>query len=756
MPFTTGPRDDETAAATAAFDVQTSIELARRGAVERTVFATLYAGLLLLIAPWPIALAWLSAIVLWEFAIAPQMDRVVVKLQESRGPMVFAIVNMVGACLYQCVTLLALVDGSAVGVAIAATWFNGSALTTFIHFNANRRLLVMTLAPAIAASIIGPVLAYGLSWPALIVPALFGLAVLSARRFSLDHDAVLRELADRQVTLGDLERKLSVAIEASGDGLFESDLVANAFHASPTWSAMLGYAPGELGDRIDWRAFVHPDDQVVLEQDYAAHFRGETPHTTSELRMRCKDGGYKWVLSRARLVSRTADGAPWKIVGTTIDISARKALEHDLEAARDLAESANGAKSVFVANMSHEIRTPLNGVIGIAGALAHTDLSPSQREMVSLIQSSGQVLERMLSDILDQAKIEAGNFQLQISTFDLRQEIDAAASLMRARADEKGVVLSVNYADAAQGAFEGDAVRIRQIISNLASNAIKFTTAGAVTIEVAVAAPDQDDAPSRVRIEVTDSGIGFDAEAADQLFSRFVQADGSISRQFGGTGLGLAICKALVELMQGQITARSQPGAGSVFTVEIPLTRSRALIASTTLLGFPDQAAPPVSRLAATRILLAEDHPTNQRVVQLILESTDVELTIVGNGREAVDIFQPGRFDLILMDMQMPLMDGLTATRAIRERERASNAHPTPIAMFTANAMDEHRALAIAAGAHHHISKPITPERLLTGIALALSQAPAADFTDRGFGDNIPATDLDAPSPATLGQYAAQ
>jgi PAS domain S-box-containing protein len=628
------------------------------------------------------------------------------------------------------VTLLGLIDGSPVGVAIAATWFGGSVLTTFIHFNANRRLLMATLLPAVTAAIIGPALSYGLDWRTLIVPALLSISVLSARRFSLDHDAVLRELADRQIVLGDLERKLSVAIEASGDGLFESDFVADTFHPSPTWSAMLGYAPGEVGERIDWRDFVHSDDQIIVEQDYAAHFRGETLHTTSELRMRCKDGTYKWILSRARLVARTASGDPWKIVGTTIDISARKALENDLKAARDLAESASNAKSLFVANMSHEIRTPLNGVIGIAGALAHTALSAKQREMVSLIQSSGQVLERMLSDILDQAKIEAGNFQLQISTFDLREEIDAAASLMRARADEKGLALRVDYAEAAQGAFEGDAVRIRQIVSNLTSNAIKFTARGKIAIKVAVTDPDQDGAPSIVRIEVSDSGIGFDDQAADQLFNRFVQADGSISRQFGGTGLGLAICKALTELMQGQITAVSRPGVGSVFTVELPLSRSMTMADYQRQCANSDiggDAAPSISDFAGTRILLAEDHPTNQRVVQLILESTGVELTIVNNGQEAVNIFQPGRFDLILMDMQMPLMDGLTATRTIRGREKVLNRPPTPIAMFTANAMDEHRALAIKAGAHHHISKPITPQRLLAGIELALGQDRQAD-----------------------------
>jgi CheY-like chemotaxis protein len=246
-----------------------------------------------------------------------------------------------------------------------------------------------------------------------------------------------------------------------------------------------------------------------------------------------------------------------------------------------------------------------------------------------------------------------------------------------------------------------------------------------VAIRVEVVDPPAPADPTLLRIDVIDSGIGFDAEAAGRLFSRFVQADGSISREFGGTGLGLAICKTLTEFMNGRIAARSRPGRGSVFSVEIPLARAVSLADyRSRRTGAPaprDEATDAGAHLAKLRVLLAEDHPTNQRVVQLILEPYGIDLTIVGNGAEAVDMFRPGLFDLILMDMQMPVMDGLAATRAIRELERKAGCAPLPIAMFSANAMDEHLAMAAQAGADHHISKPITPERLLAGIEAAVA-----------------------------------
>ena len=705
-------------------DVEASLKLGRRSQMTRVGFAALCAVVSVAVLPWREAAAWIAMVGVWELVSSRIIDRAVARLSEDRATNAFAAVNFLGSCVYQALAFMALAKGSALGVAVGVAWLAGSFMNQFIYFGANRRLLWSCLAPGIATAIAGPLLAYGPTLSAPIVSGLILTTLAAAGRFSLDYRAVLQRLADRQIALVDIERKLSIAIEASGDGLFEIDLVTETSSASRTWMTMLGYDPEDAElPIIDWRDFIHPEDAARLQETYAAHFRGETPHTEVELRMRCKDGGYKWVLTRGRVVAWRPDGAPWRLIGTTMDISARKALEFELEAARDLAEAANLAKSTFVANMSHEIRTPLNGVIGIAGALSRTALTPPQREMVALVASSGQVLDRLLTDILDQAKIEAGEFQLQMAPFDLRREVDCAAELMRARADDKGLGFHLTYGEAAAGAFQGDAVRLQQILSNLAANAIKFTEAGEVRIQVD--AIDDPEAATTLQIQVSDTGIGFDAEIGQRLFSRFTQADGSITRRFGGSGLGLAICRTLTELMGGEIAATSQPGQGSVFTVRIPLSRVAAAAASgqDAEIAGGGEIDRILSQDRPLRILLAEDHPTNQRVVQLILEPLGVDLTIVGDGAAAVELFQPHAFDLILMDMQMPVMDGLTATRAIRAREREAGAEPTPIAMLTANAMDEHMRAASAAGADHHIAKPITPDSLVAGIEAALVAA---------------------------------
>ncbi len=407
----------------------------------------------------------------------------------------------------------------------------------------------------------------------------------------------------------------------------------------------------------------------------------------------------------------------WSIVE---DVSPDLRARAELVEARARAEAANLAKSEFLANMSHEIRTPLNGVAGVAGALARTPLSDPQREMVSIIESSARTLETLLSDILDLARVEAGKFELRVEPFELVSSVRACAALFDAAAQARGLDLEVDIASEVTGCYLGDAARIRQILSNLLGNAVKFTTHGRVTLRVEPAP-----AGGGLAFRVSDTGIGFDAETKNRLFSRFEQADGSITRRFGGSGLGLAISRALAQAMGGRLDAEAEPGRGAEFTFTLDLPRAAAAADAPAALE-PEADAP----VLGLRVLLAEDHPTNRRVVELILGAAGVDLTCVENGAEAVKAFAADTFDMVLMDVQMPVMDGLTAVREIRAREAAGQLPRTPIFVLTANAMAEHVNASRAAGADGHISKPINPDQLLrvvaAGAATSNLSAPAA------------------------------
>ena len=386
-----------------------------------------------------------------------------------------------------------------------------------------------------------------------------------------------------------------------------------------------------------------------------------------------------------------------------------------LRGARRRAEDANRAKSEFLANMSHEIRTPLNGVVSMADALTRKPLGTQEREMVELIRSSGVTLERLLSDILDSARMESGQVTIELAPFDLEQVVGDIGALWRVKAEDKGVALEVDFDPDLKGQFEGDAVRLRQILTNLVNNALKFTSKGHVRLTVAAAADD------RIAFRVSDTGVGFDREQRGRIFRRFQQADGSITRRYGGTGLGLAISTALVDLMGGALDCESTPGEGSSFWFEIPLPR----VASTE--SVVDAATPQAPtqdvEAASLRILLADDHPANRKVVEIMLGATQMELVAVENGRQAVDAFVEGGFDLVLMDMQMPVMDGLTATAEIRRYEAAHDLKRTPILMLTANAMAEHVEAGRAAGADGHLTKPVTMAGLFDAIGTALEPA---------------------------------
>ena len=373
-------------------------------------------------------------------------------------------------------------------------------------------------------------------------------------------------------------------------------------------------------------------------------------------------------------------------------------------------ERANAEKSRFLANMSHELRTPLNGVIALSETLAKAQTTPRDVEVAELIVSSGRLLEQVLTDILDFSKIEAGEMRVERHPFELLRVVSGVSELHRASASAKDVALKWSVDPAVQGAYLGDAVRLTQVLSNLLSNAVKFTPAGQVTLTVAAGEG------GALRFSVTDTGIGFDESVRETLFQRFEQADLSIRRRFGGTGLGLAICQSLVGLMGGTIEARSVPGHGSVFSFALPLERAAPLQAAPG--GEAEQDARP---LGAVRVLLAEDHPTNQKIVQLILDAGGVELVIVEDGVQALQALEAQTFDVVLMDMQMPEMDGLTATALLREREKAAGAPRTPVIMLTANALDEHKRFSREAGADFHLSKPMRAADLLSAMQAVMT-----------------------------------
>jgi CheY-like chemotaxis protein len=397
------------------------------------------------------------------------------------------------------------------------------------------------------------------------------------------------------------------------------------------------------------------------------------------------------------------------------DVTARLTTQRELEAAKDRAEAASRAKSAFLANMSHEIRTPLNGVIGMAQVMEAGPLDPDQRERLKVVRRSGETLLAVLNDVLDLSKVEAGRMELDLQAFPLAECVHAAVDAFAVLAAQKDVAFDIDLA-AAEGRWLGDPVRLRQVLGNLASNAVKFTAEGRVRVSVR---PDPDGGLAFV---VSDTGLGMDAETARTVFLPFVQADTSVTRRFGGTGLGLTICAELVRLMGGELRVESTPGAGSTFRFSLPLARAEAGDGAPA--GGP---APPPPEVAggelALRVLAAEDNPVNQLVIRSLLEPLGVELSVASDGAEAVARFKPGAFDLVLMDIQMPGVNGLEAAQRIRALEQAAGAARTPILALSANVMAHQTAEYLAAGMDGWAAKPINLHSLVAEIARVRAEA---------------------------------
>jgi PAS domain S-box-containing protein len=500
---------------------------------------------------------------------------------------------------------------------------------------------------------------------------------------------------------------LSALVSTVPVSIVMTDREMRALYVSPRWQANFDLKESDVIGRNLYE--MAPDYYPQFKASFDSCLGGRIIKST---RVRSEHSGrVEWL---------TSELTPWRdragdvggIIVTAHYITEMVEAENALVQAKEEAEAANRAKSTFLATMSHEIRTPLNGVLGMAQAMAVDELTEVQRERLDVVRQSGETLLAILNDVLDLSKIEAGKLELEEAEFDLAELARGAHAAFTAVAHKKRLSFDLVVEPSAQGVYRGDPTRVRQILYNLISNALKFSDAGEV--RVVVRRSDE-----LLHVVFRDTGIGMGPETVSSIFSTFAQADASTTRRFGGTGLGLSICRELASLMGGDIAVESELGVGSTFTVRLRLPW---LHASEGEADKPAAAQKPVSAQPSVsiRVLAAEDNAMNRLVLKTLLHQVGIDPTVVENGAECVDAWEAGTWDVILMDVQMPVMDGPTATRAIRAREAETGRPRTPIVALTANAMSHQVAEYRAVGMDAHVSKPIEAAKLFEAVETAL------------------------------------
>lgn len=515
----------------------------------------------------------------------------------------------------------------------------------------------------------------------------------------------------RQATeqLRDSQAQLSLLADNATDAVFRLDLDGRCKYASPSARSLLGISPraligANLLDRF------HSDDQGLVRETFAALTAGDEERRRVAFRseLLSEPGHFVWLEANCGLVRDEATGVPHEIIASLRNIDETKALEAELRDARARAERAAEAKSAFLANMSHEIRTPMNGVIGFTQLLLDSDLGAEQRQQAEMIADSGQAMMRLLNDILDISKIEAGQMQIVREPVDLRHKLNSAVRLLHPLAASKNIELGLAVADDVPSWIVGDQLRLRQIILNLAGNAVKFTERGSVRVDASV---DRSGAAPRLHIDISDTGIGIPDDRLAMIFEQFTQADETTARKYGGTGLGLSISSRLAAMMGGSIAVRSQVGRGTVFSVLLPLQEAEAPRCE----DRPGRAVSAGGGMYGddVRVLIAEDHDINQALMVAMSRRAGMAPEIAGDGLEAVAMVEAAAkegqpYRLVFMDMQMPNMDGLAATR--RLRELGFGPGDLPIVALTANAYPEDVAACLAAGMQAHIAKPVSSD----------------------------------------------
>ncbi|MDB4654326.1 ATP-binding protein [Rubripirellula sp.] len=487
---------------------------------------------------------------------------------------------------------------------------------------------------------------------------------------------------------------------------------------NPAGLRMLGATDVEQVRGTHLSMMVDAKDWPMYQENMEAVFQGET----LQWQFRCNSpcGAQRWMEQTAGPVRGDADSdVVTEMVAITRDITDKKHDEGQLLTAKENAERASAAKTNFLANMSHEIRTPMNGILGMVNMLTDTTLTLEQEKCVSVIQQSSESLLRILNDILDLSKVEAGRIDLEKNAFRIGEQMQELQSLHSANASKKGLALEIKGCEHMEAERFGDPIRVIQILNNLLDNAIKFTAQGSVTGKFqcnkcyAGREGQPEDEPARVHFVVTDTGIGMTKEQSNRVFAPFSQADATTTRRYGGTGLGLTIAKSLTELMQGTLEVESELGKGARFDVGLTLplldiTHDSALKASKNDASTADieNNSPPI------RILAVEDGEVNRLVLTHILKKLNAKVAMVHDGKQAIEAFKQGNFDLILMDIHMPVMDGITATAEIRSIEKQQGIQETPIAAVTASVTDAEVDRYKTFGFSHCIAKPTEPARI--------------------------------------------
>lgn len=540
---------------------------------------------------------------------------------------------------------------------------------------------------------------------------------------------IMRRNRGSQQALRESEERWNFALEGSGNGVWDWDMALDKVHLSAYFMRMYDY----YGDSVEatpaaWSELVHPDDMAQVLYDFDEHIAGRTAFYENEHRVRCKDGTYKWVLDRGMIVRYSPKGKPLRMVGTHSDISDRKLAETrlleanvlleqrvaertiELETAKHEAEAAVKVKTDFLSNMSHEIRTPISNIINMSKMVLNTDLNNRQRDYLEKVHVSGSMLLELVDDVLDYSHLETGKLHLDNAPVLIKEVVESAVALYSEKAKAKQLNISLDMDPRIEAALMGDALRLKQMLANYLSNAVKFSEKGNITIRVFVVAGSA--ANILLRFEVSDQGVGIAPLLQQKLFAAFQQADMSLRRKFGGSGLGLAINRRLSAMMGGEVGFDSQCGKGSTFWFTARLAR----------LDAPQVAAeeelekkPLVEqRLQGISVLLVEDDHFNQQVVQELLEMSGAQVLVAGNGQEALQCLGDRQFDCILMDLQMPVMDGLEATRLIRADTELRD---SLIIAMTANIWGDGMERCFVAGVNDFLGKPVQPELLIQTIA---------------------------------------